>query len=140
MPRKATNAPAGRPRVHDRPVVLAAVCERIMAGELIEDAAKAEGVNAATIRKWVTADPSTLGTMYAQAREASADALEQKAILVAEMATNETVQQSRLMVDTYKWAAAKRHPKRYGDKLDVTSEGKGLAGLLAVAKSVDADA
>ena len=36
----------------------------------------------------------------------------------------EHVQRSRLRVDTRKWALSKMNPKKYGDKLDVTTDGK----------------
>lgn len=39
---------------------------------------------------------------------------------------NEFIQRSRLRVDTRKWLMAKMKPKVYGDKYDVTSDGKAL--------------
>lgn len=36
------------------------------------------------------------------------------------------VQHAKLKVDTLKWAAAKLNPKKYGDKIDVTSGGEQL--------------
>lgn len=36
------------------------------------------------------------------------------------------IQRDRLRVDTLKWAAAKRNPRTYGDKLDLTSAGQQL--------------
>jgi hypothetical protein len=37
------------------------------------------------------------------------------------------VQHAKLKIDTLKWAASKLNPKRYGDKIDVTSGGDRLA-------------
>jgi hypothetical protein len=41
--------------------------------------------------------------------------------------TSDNVQRSRLMVDVIKWRLAKESPKKYGDKLDVTSDNKAIA-------------
>lgn len=38
----------------------------------------------------------------------------------------EALQRSRLRVDTRKWLMAKMKPKVYGDKLDMTTNGKDL--------------
>jgi hypothetical protein len=42
------------------------------------------------------------------------------------------VQRDRLGVDTRKWLVSKIAPKIYGEKLDLTSDGKGLSALLAL--------
>lgn len=34
--------------------------------------------------------------------------------------------QARVLIDTYKWMAAKFYPKMFGEKLDVTSDGEKL--------------
>ncbi len=39
---------------------------------------------------------------------------------------NEVLQRSKLRVDTRKFLMAKMKPKKYGEKLDVTSDGKVL--------------
>lgn len=38
----------------------------------------------------------------------------------------EALQRSRLRVETRKWLMAKMQPRKYGDKLDVTSDGAAL--------------
>jgi len=44
----------------------------------------------------------------------------------------ENIQRSKLRVDYIKWYAARMLPKKYGDKLDVTSEGEKLEGLIII--------
>lgn len=41
-----------------------------------------------------------------------------------EVLNSENIQRSRLRIDTRKWALAKMKPKKYGDKIDVTSGGE----------------
>jgi hypothetical protein len=38
----------------------------------------------------------------------------------------------RLLIDTLKWNMARMNPKRYGDKLDVTSDNKPLERTVAI--------
>lgn len=44
-----------------------------------------------------------------------------------EVLNHEHVQRSRLRIDTRKWLMAKMKPKKYGEKLDLTSDGEKLA-------------
>ena len=37
---------------------------------------------------------------------------------------SEYVQRSRIRIDTRKWIASKLKPKKYGDKVDVTTDGE----------------
>jgi len=46
--------------------------------------------------------------------------------------TGDNVQRSRLMVESRKWVASKLLPKKYGDKLDVTSDGEKIAAPTIV--------
>lgn len=79
---------------------------------------------------------------YARAREAQADLLADEIIEIADtekrtVSTNEGDQystvtesdnpaRSRLMIDARKWKASKLAPKKYGDKVDVTTNGENL--------------
>jgi hypothetical protein len=50
---------------------------------------------------------------------------------------NEHVLRSRLRVDTRKWYLSKVMPKKYGEKLDVTSDGRSLAPDPATQGQID---
>jgi hypothetical protein len=82
---------------------------------------------------------------YAHAREAQADFLVEEMLSIADdgnsdlteteegtTVNNEVIQRSRLRVDTRKWIASKLRPKKYGDKLDLTSDNEKLNTLLNV--------
>jgi len=89
------------------------------------------------ISEWLELYPSFV-TQYARAREAQADFLAGQTVEIADDSTNDTlvddegrerinaewVNRSRLRVDARKWMASKLAPKKYGDKLDVTTDGK----------------
>lgn len=114
----------GRRRTLDRTKLMLAVCERIATGQLVEDAAKAEGTISRRIRQWAQ-DPE-YAPMYARAREDQAHAFAEQALAIADDPTGDW-QRDRLRVDTRKWMAARVAPKHYGDKVDVTSGDKPLA-------------
>jgi len=80
---------------------------------------------------------------YARARRMQAELLTDETIDIADDTTGDTeiifkdgkqvkvenkewVNRSRLRIDARKWLAAKLHPKKYGDKVDVTTDGKEL--------------
>jgi hypothetical protein len=43
---------------------------------------------------------------------------------------NEFVQRSRIKIDARKWMLGKMQPKKYGDKIDVTSSGNELKPIV----------
>ena len=83
---------------------------------------------------------------YARACEMRADKMAEEMIEIAdnssddtiidekggERANNAAVQRDRLKVDTRKWLLAKMHPKKYGDKIDMTSGNEPLKQNLNI--------
>lgn len=112
-----------RPRKHDRPKIVKAVCLAISGGKLVKAACREEGITADQIRDWCHAD-DTLSALYARAREAQAHAIAEDAIDIAdsEALTPEAVQRNKLRVDARKWMASKIAPRLYGEKLEVSGD------------------
>lgn len=90
---------------------------------------------------------------YTRAKEEAADALAEELLDIADDAANDTmtitkngrkmevvnhenINRSRLRVDTRKFLMAKMKPKRYGDKLDLTTDGKELPAPIFGGMSV----
>lgn len=78
---------------------------------------------------------------YARAKEEQADFLAEEMLEIADDKSDDlldteegqsanpvAVQRARLRVDARKWAAAKLKPKKYGDKVDFTTDGKQVGG------------
>ena len=63
---------------------------------------------------------------YTQAREDSADLDAETVIDIAEktLKGEHDPAAARVAIDAYKWTAGKKKPKKYGEKLDVTSGGE----------------
>ena len=76
--------------------------------------------NRSSVHKWL-AENKDFSDQYARAKDNQADTLADELIYIADNA--EDVQKARLQVDTRKWVASKLKPKKYGDKLDMTSGG-----------------
>jgi hypothetical protein len=107
--------------------------------------------NASTIMKWLAEGTYPyLNERYARARELQAEFMIEKMIEIADDSSNdvitidlgdgvtvekenhEFVNRSKLRVETRKWIASKLAPKKYGDKVDVTTGGKELPAAQTV--------
>lgn len=105
-----------------------------------------------TIKKWIRedtkeseSDKEGFATLYARAKEDQADVLIDEMLEIADDKTDDlistefgnsgnsvAVARARLQVDTRKFIAAKLKPKKYGDKLDLTTDGKEIQNILPV--------
>lgn len=92
--------------------------------------------NKSTFFEWLRNDKE-LSNHYAIAYEARADILFDEILEIADDTTNDTIysefgekqnsewiNRSRLRVDARKWILSKMNPKKYGDKTDITTNGK----------------
>ena len=100
------------------------------------------GVCVKTIFNWIDKNEEFLHK-YARARELQAEYLSDQIIEIADETSNdfsvnqdgveitnhEAIARSRLRVDARKWKASKLAPKKFGDKLDVTSKGQQIEPL-----------
>ena len=73
-----------------------------------------------TVMQWLRTNPS-FAAMYARAREDQADHDADKIGDIAEQVVKGAVdpQSARVAIDAYKWAAGKRKPRVYGDRIAV---------------------
>lgn len=128
-------------------VVADAICELLMqgwslrrvlkegSGELIDD--KGKFIQMPTTRvffRWLR-ENEKFREQYAYAKEEAADAQYEELSDIADDAIGQAksvdpkaagavVQAHRLKADNLKWQMSKMKPKRYGEKLDLTSDGK----------------
>lgn len=99
------------------------ICEKIADGESVRSICSREDMpERETIRLWLKDKPEFLG-QYARAREDQADGLFDQAldILKEDFKDNVDVQAAKVRLDVIKWTAGKLAPKKYGDKIDMTS-------------------
>jgi len=105
------------------------ICDMIAEGCSLRQVAQVIGLTEAAIRKW-TKDDKEFGKHYTKAM---VNRLEKMADELVELADadcsgpdgkpdNALVQQRRLQVDTRKWILSKMLPRRFGDKIEISSD------------------
>lgn len=127
------------------------ICKRISDEKLpIRKVLKLKDMpDAVTFYKWLDSDEDKI-KQYARACEERADAIFEEILDIADDSTNdymtkmisedleievlntEHVQRSKLRVDARKWVVSKMNPKKFGDKVDVTSGDKPLSNEIKV--------
>lgn len=133
----------GRPTKYSKELAQK-ICARLAMGESMRTVCKDESLPAmSTLFKWLS-EIKEFSEQYEKAKQESTDAMAEEILDIADDGTNdymeieradgsvkevlnaEHVQRSRLRVDTRKWLMAKMKPKKYGDKIDMTSGGEKL--------------
>lgn len=107
-----------------------AVLDRIEQGESERSACFNESINRATFRS--AALKAGAADQYAKALEGLAAAqIEKLETTIEDMRAGTLDHQiGRIEVDARKWLASKFLPKRYGEKVDVTSDGKEIQAAV----------
>ncbi len=139
-----TPKPNGRPSSYTQELA-DKICSQLAEGISLRTVCLDEDMPCkATVFNWLRTNKDFLD-QYARAKEESADAMSEDILDIADDGTNdwmwikrggedvqvpdnEVLQRSRLRVDTRKWIMSKMKPKKYGDKMDVTSDGKAIKG------------
>jgi hypothetical protein len=84
-----------------------------------------------SVYKWL-AENKEFSDKYTRAREDQADFLADEMLKIADDAEGDNapfvgvnrIHRAKLQIETRKWIASKLKPKKYGEKLDVTSDGE----------------
>lgn len=131
------------------PELAAEICVRISDGRSLRSICKASDMpDARTVFRWLAANKDFC-QQYVRAREASADAMFEEMLHIAdtpklgkktklvdgkkEVMQGDMIEHRRLQVDARKWALARMAPKKYGEKWSGELTGKDGAPLLDAA-------
>jgi hypothetical protein len=79
---------------------------------------------------------------YARACDDRADLIAEEILTIADEGSkkdNAEVQRDRLRIDSRKWLLSKLHPKKYGDKVDITSGDKPFETPTIIIKRFNKD-
>lgn len=132
----------GRPEIWSQELA-DKVCEKIAQGYSMRTVCASDDMPAiSTLFKWIREKPE-FTQQYARATEERTEAMAEDILDIADDGSNdlmtiqkgdvtyevenrEVTNRSRLRVDTRKWLMSKMKPKKYGEKLDLTSDGKAL--------------
>jgi hypothetical protein len=142
----------GRPKIYS-PKIAARICVEISTTtKSLRTICKEAGMPAVgTVLTWLREDTNGFLAQYARAKEEQADMMVEEIIEIADDGTNdfmkiykgddsytvenkEWTSRSKVRVDARKWIASKLKPKKYGDKLDVTTDGAKIQQTATVIK------
>jgi hypothetical protein len=132
---QAVRRPKGRPSTYCA-ASAKRICERLAMGETLRGICCAKGMpNESTVRGWVVQDVDGFAARYARARDMGLDTLADEVLEIADDDTrdgyldadgsrkqnNAAIHRDRLRVDTRKWYLSKLAPKRYGQRVELSS-------------------
>ena len=115
------------------------ICDRLSNSESLRKICEDETMPVkSTVLKWIR-NSKELEDQYARAKEESTDTWADELIDLIKDTKEDSnaIQKARLQIDTMKWLMSKQKPKKYGDKLDLTSDGKALPTPIYGGKSGD---
>lgn len=125
----------GRPKIPFDQDVADQICEAIASGSGLVPFLKAnpDMPTYSTVMRWAREIPSFLED-YTRARDDSADLDADRVADVAKRVEDGLLDPNaaRVAIDAYKWSAGKRKPKKYGDKVEVSTTGQ-----IAVSHTLD---
>jgi hypothetical protein len=131
----------------DKDIIIKEILNLIRDGKSLRSAIlELNKCNRDTFNEWMKID-SQLSDQYVQACEERADSIFEEIIEIADNTTNDSIitdkgeipnnewiARSRLRVDARKWAVSKMNPKKYGDKTDVTTNGRDINTIITAEK------
>jgi hypothetical protein len=136
---------AGRPTKYTKDLADKICLKIATSSQGLSSICEYEDIAVSTVFEWLK-DKKEFSEQYARAREAQADFLADEIIELADTyrkteieyhstegsstTTQDNVARSKLQIDARKWKASKLAPKKYGDKVDVTSAGEKLTGTV----------
>jgi hypothetical protein len=121
-----------RIQIYKSDQILEDICKGIAGGKSLITICKDPAMpHIDNVRRWLLADDK-FKEMYNRARDEQADFYADEIIEISDghYETPTEVQQARLKVDARKWIASKLKPKKYGDRVDLTSDGEKIEPLV----------
>jgi hypothetical protein len=114
--------------VLDNPEIVEALCDYLVEGLAMHEACAKPGMpDPATVYRRMSRDPE-IASRIARAREQQQEAEAERMVKMADEATPADYRVVDLRIKARQWRAAKLAPKKYGDKLDITSNNEHVAG------------
>jgi len=95
---------------------VAMICEMVAVGKTLRQIQADTGWPMGTLLGWVGMPEHV--EQYTRAREAASDIFETDIIEAAMCASPESAAADRVKIDALKWVAARRAPKKYGEKIE----------------------
>lgn len=97
------------------------ICEMVAQGLTLRQISAELGYSMGTLLNWTTRPEHV--EQYTRARESAADIFETDIIEAALSCGPESAASDRVKIDALKWVAARRAPKKYGDRTAIDVDG-----------------
>jgi len=111
------------------------ICEYIANGmSLVSIAAMNDMPDRSQINKWLNKYPE-FQDKYTRARQEQANFYADEIVRISDVEENPN--KARIRIDARKWVSSKLLPKKYGDKLDMTSGGEPVNFIVTRGQKVD---
>jgi len=91
------------------------ICEMVAEGKTMRQISASLGFSLGSMLRWTTLPEHV--EQYTRARESAADIFETDIIEAALSCGPESASSDRVKIDALKWVAARRAPKKYGDRI-----------------------
>lgn len=99
--------------------VITDICDDVVENKIsFNEAVKHSNISLMSFYKWIAANEEIQG-IYNYARKVRSDVLFEQIVDISDESAD--FQKDRLRIDARKWVVSKMQPKKYGDRLDVTS-------------------
>ncbi len=130
------------------------ICQRIAASTIgLHHICNELDVSYYYVRSWIADTSHEFSNKYARAKQSQVEHMADELLDIVDDGSNdlmtivkgdesyevenkEVVNRSRLRADTRKWLMAKLAPRKYGEKIDVTSDNKALAANIILPEQV----
>lgn len=119
--------PKGRPSIYTDNI-FNSICDQLADGKSLKRICEADDMpDKATFYNWINNNQDLLDK-YARAKDDASDALAEDIQNIADdvLSGKYEPNNARVAIDAKKWIASKLKPKKYGDKIDMTTNGKDL--------------
>lgn len=108
------------------------ICEMVAQGLTLRQISAELGYSLGTLLNWTTRPEHV--EQYTRARESAADIFETDIIEAVLACRPESAASDRVKIDALKWVAARRAPKKYGDKQTQEHVGPGGGAVQTVTR------
>ena len=143
-----TEKKKGRPPIYTQELADRICAEIASSSKSMRTICNEVEISVQTVLNWLNTNESFLA-QYTRAKEMQADYMAEEMIEIADDGSNdymtitkgdkeyevenkEVTSRSKLRVETRKWIASKLKPKKYGEKLDLTTDNKPLNNTIEV--------
>lgn len=106
------------------------IIDLLIEGKTYRFIAEKYGVSLSTLHDFMNSNEHSARTRSALEISASSYADKAEEVLIQAERDKIEIQRARELAQHYRWKAGKRNPKKYGDKMDLTTDGEKISQVV----------